>query len=81
MMEVISQSDIHARDIAAIGITNQREATVVWDKKKPASRIYNAIVWPVQAHGSHLRRAGAAQAQGLHQKDDGSGAGRVFFRL
>ena len=44
MMEVISQSDIHARDIAAIGITNQRETTVVWDKKtgKP---IYNAIVW------------------------------------
>ena len=32
MMEVISQSDIHARDIAAIGITNQRETTVVWDK-------------------------------------------------
>ena len=44
MMEVISQSDIHARDIAAIGITNQRETTVVWDKTtgKP---IYNAIVW------------------------------------
>jgi glycerol kinase len=34
----------HASDIAAIGITNQRETTVVWDKRtgKP---IYNAIVW------------------------------------
>ena len=29
MMEVISQSDIHVQDIAAIGITNQRETTVV----------------------------------------------------
>ena len=34
----------------------------------------------MQAHGSHLRRAGTARAQGLYQKDDGSGAGRVFFR-
>ena len=44
MMEVISQSDIHVQDIAAIGITNQRETTVVWDRKtgKP---ICNAIVW------------------------------------
>ena len=35
---------VYASDIAAIGITNQRETTVVWDKKtgKP---IYNAIVW------------------------------------
>ncbi len=34
----------NAEDIAAIGITNQRETTVVWDKKtgKP---VYNAIVW------------------------------------
>lgn len=44
MMEVISQADIHAADIAAIGITNQRETTIVWDKTtgKP---IHNAIVW------------------------------------
>lgn len=47
-MSVITQSLIHAgispRDVAAIGITNQRETTIVWDKKtgKP---IYNAIVW------------------------------------
>jgi glycerol kinase len=42
--EVIKTANIHATDIAAIGITNQRETTVVWDKQtgKP---IYNAIVW------------------------------------
>ena len=40
----LEQSGISPSDIAAIGITNQRETTVVWDKNtgKP---IYNAIVW------------------------------------
>ena len=44
MMEVIAQSwvDIHA--IAAIGITNQRETTILWDKDT-GRPIYNAIVW------------------------------------
>ncbi len=42
--EVLETSDIGIEEIAAIGITNQRETTVVWDKNtgKP---IYNAIVW------------------------------------
>jgi len=42
--EVISKTDIRLSDIAAIGITNQRETTVAWNKKtgKP---LYNAIVW------------------------------------
>jgi glycerol kinase len=43
-MDVISKSKISAENIAAIGITNQRETTVMWNKKtgKP---VYNAIVW------------------------------------
>ena len=42
--EVISKIDAKPEEIAAVGITNQRETTVVWEKKtgKP---IYNAIVW------------------------------------
>lgn len=41
---VIEKAEISPREIAAIGITNQRETTVVWEKKtgKP---IYRAIVW------------------------------------
>ncbi len=41
---VIKKANIEANEIAAIGISNQRETTVVWNKKtgKP---IYNAIVW------------------------------------
>ncbi|WP_025028478.1 glycerol kinase GlpK [Caldalkalibacillus mannanilyticus] len=42
--EVLEKSDIKPVEVAAIGITNQRETTVVWDKTtgKP---VYNAIVW------------------------------------
>ena len=42
--EVLETAGIRPEEIAAIGITNQRETTIVWDKKtgKP---IYNAIVW------------------------------------
>lgn len=41
---VISESGISASQIAGIGITNQRETTVVWDKDT-GSPVYNAIVW------------------------------------
>ena len=42
--EAISQAGLKAQDIEAIGITNQRETTVVWERAtgKP---VYNAIVW------------------------------------
>ena len=44
MMEAKSQLGIEAKDLAAIGITNQRETTIVWDKQT-GEPIYNAIVW------------------------------------
>ncbi len=42
--EAISKQNLALTDIAAIGITNQRETTVVWNKKTGLP-IYNAIVW------------------------------------
>ncbi len=44
MVEAIAKSGIDPCEIAAIGITNQRETTILWDKNtgKP---VYNAIVW------------------------------------
>ena len=44
MIECIAKSGIDPLEIAGIGITNQRETTIVWEKAtgKP---IYNAIVW------------------------------------
>jgi len=41
---VIRQNNINPEEIAAIGITNQRETTIVWDRKT-GTPIYNAIVW------------------------------------
>jgi glycerol kinase len=42
--EALQKAGLKASDVAAIGITNQRETTVVWDRKTGAP-IYNAIVW------------------------------------
>ena len=57
--EVLETAGIKPQEIAAIGITNQRETTVIWDKNtgKP---IYNAIVW-------QCRRT-AKIAEGLKEK-------------
>lgn len=44
MMEVITMSGIAVEDIAGIGITNQRETTIVWDRHT-GRPVYNAIVW------------------------------------
>ena len=56
--EALAQRDLRAEDLAAIGITNQRETAVVWDRKtgEPSS---NAIVWQdtrVAEDVAHLRR-------------------------
>lgn len=42
--EAVTKAGISPKNIAAIGITNQRETTVVWDRKS-GQPIYNAIVW------------------------------------
>jgi glycerol kinase len=42
--EAIAQAGLAARDVAAIGITNQRETAVVWDRAT-GEPVYNAIVW------------------------------------
>ena len=42
--EAISKIGINGKDIAAIGITNQRETTIVWDAETGVP-VYNAIVW------------------------------------
>ena len=44
MAEAIAKASLTTADIAAIGITNQRETTVVWDRTS-SKPIYNAIVW------------------------------------
>ncbi|NNV57231.1 glycerol kinase GlpK [Limnovirga soli] len=61
--EVINMAGIHVEDIAAIGITNQRETTVVWDKQT-GNPIYHAIVWQdrrTATYCDHLKLQGYLQ--------------------
>ena len=44
MENVVNKADIEWSDIEALGITNQRETTVVWDRQT-SEPVYNAIVW------------------------------------
>ena len=56
----IEKAGLTARDIAAIGITNQRETTVVWDRAT-GEPLYNAIVWQdrrTSATCAALKKAG-----------------------
>lgn len=60
--EALIQANVEPQDIAAIGITNQRETTIVWDKRtgKP---VYNAIVWQCRRTADYceqLREQGLA---------------------
>lgn len=43
-VEALSRAQLRPRDIAAIGITNQRETTIVWNRET-GEPVYNAIVW------------------------------------
>jgi len=60
-VEVLGRAQVRPRDITAVGITNQRETTIVWDREtgKP---VYNAIVWQDRRTAEScegLRRDGA----------------------
>ena len=50
----LSQADATARDITAIGITNQRETTLLWDRKT-GDWVYNAIVWQDRRTADYCR--------------------------
>jgi len=59
--QALTRASVSPRDIAAIGITNQRETTIVWDRSTGLP-IHNAIVWQdrrTAAHCDQLREAGS----------------------
>src|SRR6202022_2983401 len=66
--DAISGAGIKANEIAAIGITNQRETAIVWDRKT-GEPIHNAIVWQDRRTApmcDKLRAAG--HAKGIQEK-------------
>ena len=81
MSEALAQGNIQPGQIAAIGITNQRETTILWDGKT-GEPVYNAIVW--QCRRTADRVPAAARAQGLGPmvagKDRPFRIDGIFFR-
>ncbi|HOP10267.1 MAG TPA: glycerol kinase GlpK [Oscillospiraceae bacterium] len=62
--EAMQKIGVSAHDIAAIGITNQRETTVVWDKTT-GEPVYNAIVWQCRRTAEYCDEL---KAKGLAEK-------------
>ncbi|MDQ8190477.1 glycerol kinase GlpK [Roseibacillus persicicus] len=62
--QALGKADLRHKDFAAIGITNQRETTVVWDKNT-SKPIYNAIVWQDRRTANYCAKL---KDQGLEQK-------------
>ncbi len=63
MTEVLARSGAEPYEVAAIGITNQRETTIVWDKET-GRPVYNAIVWQCRRTAAlceQLKAQGAAE--------------------
>ena len=62
--EAMNQIEATAEDIAAIGITNQRETTIVWDKNT-GQPVYHAIVWQCRRTSEYCD---SLKAKGLEEK-------------
>jgi len=63
-VEVLAAASLRPRDVAALGITNQRETTIVWDRKT-GEPIYNAIVWQDRRTADTCDRLRADGAEAL----------------
>jgi glycerol kinase len=69
-IEALGRATLSARDIAAVGITNQRETTIVWDRST-GEPVYNAIVWQDRRTADYCQRLKADGAGSLVQRKTG----------
>lgn len=70
MMEAIAQSGVKPAEIAAMGITNQRETTIVWDRAT-GRPVHNAIVWQCRRTAAECEALTAAGLAGHVEKTCG----------
>lgn len=68
--EAISSIDINGKNIEAIGITNQRETTIVWDKDTDEP-VYNAIVWQDRRTSDYCEKIEADGMAGIIREKTG----------
>ena len=79
MSEVVAKSGISPAEIAAVGITNQRETVVVWDKKNGDAHCpRNRLAMP--PHRCTLRVAYPRRLRGNDSPQNGAAAGCLFQR-
>lgn len=70
MAEAVAKAHINMKQVAGIGITNQRETTVVWDRNT-GQPIYHAIVWQDRRTAAYCDELKAAGKAGLIQQKTG----------
>jgi len=63
LLKLIKEKNVNPNDIAAIGITNQRETTILWDKNS-GKPVYNAIVWQCRRTADYCN---SLKAKGLSE--------------
>ena len=68
--EALAKAEIDAKHVAAIGITNQRETTILWDRKT-GRPVANAIVWQSRASEKICQRLKADDLEPLFRKKTG----------
>jgi glycerol kinase len=66
-VDALTNANLTAKDIAAIGITNQRETTVIWDRKS-GEPIYNAIVWQDRRTSAYCNEIRSTHGKMIRQK-------------
>ena len=77
--EALGRAGLRPRDIAAIGITNQRETTVVWDRETGAP-VHNAIVWQDRRTADFCDRLKRGGPRRLHPRTHRARDRRLLFR-
>jgi glycerol kinase len=60
-VEALGRAQVRPKELAAIGITNQRETTIVWDRET-GDPVYNAIVWQDRRTADYCQRLKAQGA-------------------
>ncbi len=67
----MGKTGVRPRDVVALGITNQRETTIVWDREtgKP---VYNAIVWQDGRTAAMMKKLSDDGAEETGSAEDGA---------
>jgi glycerol kinase len=69
-VEALADANLRTRDVAAIGITNQRETTIVWDRET-GEPVHNAIVWQDRRTASFCDKLRAGGHEPMIQRRTG----------